>query len=87
MHHFNVCKILRRLRLHQSLSAYLSSRGSFSGSHIFPLCDCPSPLACWLFFPSLFPFSPFFINPSIQQALIKHLVYILFLFVGPGPGH
>ena len=86
MHHFNVCKILRRLRLHQSLSAPLSSCGSFSGSHIFPVCHCPLStglLAFFSFFISIFSI----FHPSIQQALIKHLVYILFLFVGPGPGH
>lgn len=51
----------------------------------FFLCVCP--LSAGL----LAPFLPISIvsifHPSVQQALIKHLVYILFIFVGPEPGH
>lgn len=86
MHHFNVCKILCRLRLHQSPGAYLSSCRSFTGSHIFPVCDCPLSTGLLAFFPSLFSIFSIF-HPSIQQALIKYLVYILFVVVCPGPGH
>ena len=85
MHHFNVCKILCRLRLHQSTGAYLSSCRSFTGSHIFPVCDCPLSTGLLAFFPSLFSIFSIF-HPSIQQALIKYLVYILFVVVCPGPG-
>lgn len=45
----------------------------------------PSLLARWLlsFFISLFSI----LHPSIQQALIKHLMYTLFLLMSPGQGH
>lgn len=59
--------------------------GSFSRSHIFPACDCPLstgllvPLVLFYFF---FHFDNFL--PSIQQALIQHLAYALYISMGPG---
>lgn len=51
----------------------------------FFLCmSVPSPPACWLLSFLISIFSIF--HPSIQRALTKHLVYILLVFVSPGPG-
>lgn len=62
MHHFSVYKIL--CRLHQSLGAYLAPCGSFTRSPIFPVCDCPLSTGLLPFFPSVFLFPSFFIQPS-----------------------
>lgn len=84
MYHFNVCEILRRLRLHPSLGVYLSSRGSFTGSHIFPVWDCPLPTGLLILLPlyshflclsSLHPIS----IDEAPSGLLAHLC-------GPRPG-
>lgn len=85
MHRYNVCEILRQPRPHPSPGAYLSSRWLLHASHIFPLCDCPSPPASWLLGSFIFIFSV--VRLSIQRALRKCLMYSLFIVTSPGQGH
>lgn len=47
------------------------------------MCECP--LSMGLLAPFLISIFSIF-HPSIQQALIKHLVYILFIFMCLGLG-
>lgn len=85
MHRYNVYEILHQPRPHPSPGAYLSSRWLLRASHIFPLCDCPSPPASWLVGSFIFIFS--IVHLSIQRALRKCLPYSLFIVTSPGQGH
>lgn len=85
MHRLNVCRMLCRLRLNQSLRVIFPRTAPSPGVTFFLCVVVPSPLACGplSFFISIFSI----FHPSNQQVLIKHLVYILFIFLGPGPSH
>lgn len=85
MHRYNVYEILHQPCPHPSPGAYLSSRWLLRASHIFPLCDCPSPPASWLVGSFIFIFS--IVHLSIQRALRKCLTYSLFIVTSPGQGH
>lgn len=80
MHRF-VYKILVWLHRHQSHGAYLSSGGSFTGSHICPVCD--RPLSTGLLAPFLLYFH--FLHCSSIHSTSTRAAPSVYLVHFPGP--